>query len=86
MTREESIQRGQRAQNLLNDEVLISTLDTMEAEYLKAWRDSKPVETEFREQLWMLSGLIKEFRVHLNVTASNGKMDQAQIDKLRKQK
>jgi hypothetical protein len=84
MTKEETIQRGQRARLLLEDTLLIEILDGLEKTYIEAWEKSAETETAYREKLWGLHKLTKELRVQLNIIAQGSKITQAQLDKLKK--
>ena len=65
MTKEESIQRGQRARLLLEDTLLTEIFDSLEKNYLDAWEKSAETETVFREKMWGLVKLTKELRIQL---------------------
>lgn len=81
MTKEDEIRRGKEAQLLLTNSLLGEMFDIMEKAYLDSWRSSALNDTEGRERLWMLSTLLKEFRVHLNVVAQSGRLTEAQLQK-----
>ncbi len=44
--------RGIRAEELLNNSLLQEAFKDIEAEWLKAWRSTKPRDTEVRERFW----------------------------------
>ena len=83
MTKDEQIQRGQRARLLLEDPLMTEVLDGMEKSYIEAWEKSSETDTAFREKMWALHKLTKELRVQLNVIAQGGKIAAAQLDRLK---
>lgn len=84
MSREEQIQRGNRARLLLEDSLLAEILDGLEKTYIEAWEKSAETESAYREKLWGLHKLTKELRVQLNIIAQGSKIAQAQLDRLKK--
>jgi hypothetical protein len=74
--------KGSEAKELLENPILAEAFDTLEAEYLKAWRQSKPAETDERERLWLAVALLEEVKRHLRVVVENGVMAKRDIDKL----
>jgi calcineurin-like phosphoesterase family protein len=85
MTKDESVRLGDMAAHLLDNEVAQEVLKTMEREYVRAWRNTDPNETEERERLFAAVQAIDGFREHLRIFADNGKFDRAQIEKFRSQ-
>lgn len=83
MTREESVRLGDMAAHLLDNEVALRVLETMEREYIRAWLDTEPSDTEGRERLYASVRAVEGFREHLRIFADNGKFERAQLEKLR---
>ena len=54
--------RGQRAQMLLDNELLTEALDAIEAEVVTMWSDCPSRDTEGKEALWQLMKTSKKFR------------------------
>lgn len=74
--------RGAEAKALLESAALNSAFDALEAEYLKAWRDSKPADQEERERLWLAVGILGEIKRHLRIVVDAGAVAKRDLDKL----
>ena len=74
--------KGSEAKDLLENPILVDAFDVLEAEYLKAWRQSKPADEEERERLWLAVGILDEIKRHLRVVVENGTMAKRDIDKI----
>jgi hypothetical protein len=75
--------RGARAQELLRSELLQEVFAQIEADYIEGWRRTSARDTDARERLWLavqVLGLVKD---HLVIVANDGKLAQAELDKLR---
>ncbi len=66
--------RGQRAQALLDDELLSATLDAIEAEVIAQWEQCPARDTEGKEALWQLYKTAKKFRGVLVGYVETGKL------------
>jgi hypothetical protein len=66
--------RGQRAQALLEDELLGATLDAIEAEVIKQWEQCPARDAEGKEALWQLYKTSKKFRGVLLGYVETGKL------------
>ena len=74
--------RGAEARALLESPALEDAFKTLETEYLKAWRESKPADQEERERLWLAVGILSEIKRHLRIVVDAGAMAKRDIDKL----
>ena len=83
MTKDEAIKRSNHAQNLLQDPLLNEVLDRMEHSFIEEWAKSAETDTAYREKLWGLHKLVKELRVQLNIVMQSGKVEKAQLEKLK---
>jgi hypothetical protein len=77
-----AINRGQRAEAMLKDDLLKETLDTLERDYIAAWRQSPARDTDGRERLWQAVQVVGKMRDHLVTVLNNGKLAQRQLDEL----
>jgi hypothetical protein len=80
------INRGQRAELLLDDPVLNEAFDALLAEANNTSDNSKPNELQLREECYLAKQSIKALRKKLAYWVSDGKIEQAQVDELNKQK
>ena len=78
-----AISRGARAKALLGDDLYCESFYTLETEYLKAWRETGPKQMQERELLWQAIQVLGKVRDHLKVVVDNGKIAQAELDRLK---
>lgn len=76
--------RASRAKALLEDPLLKETFERLDAEYVKAWRESDARDDDARHRLWQAINLIGKVRDHLGIVLANGNLAQAQINQLTK--
>jgi hypothetical protein len=74
--------RASRAKALLDDDMLQEAFDSLDAAYVKAWRDSDPRDDDGRQRLWQAIQVLGKVRGHLVSVVNNGKLAQAEIDQL----
>ena len=74
--------RGSEARALLDSPALEEAFKSLEVEYLKAWRESKPADQEERERLWLAVGILGEIKRHLRIVVDTGAMAKRDIDKI----
>lgn len=72
----DKVERGQRAEILLKDPLLRQTLNGLEAEYVKAWKQARTLDA--REDAHRLVRLIDRFRDHLASLAFTGTLTSRQ--------
>jgi len=75
-------ERAARAQRLLDDALLIEAFDTLDRDYLKAWRATAARDTDARERLWQAVQVVAKVRDHLAGAVTNGKLAQRELDEL----
>lgn len=76
------VQRALQAKELIENPILVEALDSMEREYLAAWRSSKLPDLEERERLWLALQVLEEVRKHLRVVIENGSIARREIDRI----
>jgi hypothetical protein len=76
------VQRAMQAEELLNNPLLSEALDSMEREYLAAWRASKLPDLEERERLWLAMQVLEQMRNHLRIVLENGVVARREIDRI----
>lgn len=72
----DKVERGQRAEVLLKDPLLRQTLEDLEEEYIKAWKQARTLDA--REDAHRLIHLIERFRDHLASLAFTGTLTSRQ--------
>lgn len=79
---QEVINRGKRAELLLNDELLKECIDGLVETYTKELFLTRPTEPQAREILYMAVNVARKFRDHLAAYAANGRVSQRELDML----
>tara|TARA_Y100000296_G_scaffold36285_1_gene42033 strand:+ start:443 stop:730 length:288 start_codon:yes stop_codon:yes gene_type:complete len=80
------LQRGVKAKLLLEDPLLTEAFQTLEDEYLSAWKQSSVEATEQREKIWLMYATISEVKAQLTTVVTTGDMAKAQLEALQKRK
>lgn len=76
--------RGQRARELLNDELLVESFDILRSNLHKKFEQSKSDESTEREKIWQMLHLVNEVERHLKNIVSTGKVAEAELSRLQK--
>ena len=79
---ESAISRGALAQEMLRSELLQEVFAKLDAEYVAAWRRTLARDSDDRERLWLAVQVIGLVKDHLMIMANNGKLAQAELDRL----
>jgi hypothetical protein len=66
--------RLQRAQALVNDELLTEAFDTLRTELMDRWENSASTEVEARESIWLGLQLLTRVRRHIHSIIETGEM------------
>ena len=74
MTPEQDVERGRRARELLDDDLLGEALDAIEAEVIKQWGDCPARDKDGKELLWQLYKTSQKFRGLLGGYVETGKL------------
>lgn len=87
MNNEEMKQRATRAQQLLQEPLIVESLDTIEREIIDQWAACPVRDVEGRELLWKYYQTARKFRAILEGVVSNGKLiafreQQSAVDKM----
>jgi hypothetical protein len=80
---ESAIARGARAKELIDSEVLKDIFARIDADYIAGWRATSARDTDARERLWLAVQVIGLVKDHLVIIANDGKLAQAELDRLR---
>lgn len=80
------IDRANRAQALLDDDVLKGVFDSFDADSIALWRATDAVDVAKREQLWLAAKVAASIRAKLQNIITDGSIaaaELAEIDKRR---
>jgi len=75
-------ERGARAARLLDDELLKEAFETLERDYIKAWRETAARDTDARERLWQAVQVVGKVRDHLVTVVNGGKLAQREMNEI----
>ena len=70
--REEVLRRAAIAQALLENEVLIDAFTEVQDAYEAAWRDSKPSDSEGREEAYRMLAALRTVKARILTNIENG--------------
>ena len=74
--------RAVRAQELLDDELLLEAFHTLEESYISAWRATTIDDMAAREKLFLAINIVGKVREHLAAVVANGALAQAELREL----
>jgi predicted TPR repeat methyltransferase len=86
MTLDEKVVRGNRAQRLLDDDMLAEAFAKLEQEYVTQWRNTEFRDQDARERLWWAARVVAKVREHLLIVAKNGEIAQRELRTLTERK
>jgi predicted FMN-binding regulatory protein PaiB len=81
---EDALRKGQKANQLANDEVFSAVLEKMRNDQYWVFESSKPEETGKRELAWSMLKAIENFRIEITKMVDNGKVAQRAIERATK--
>ena len=81
-----AVTRAAQAKALLENELIAEAFARLDADYLAAWRASAPRDTDARERLWLAIQVAGKVREHLASVVANGRLAQAELAQLVRQK
>jgi len=74
-----ALARAAQAKLLLDSPLLKEAFDHLDAEYVKAWRNTMATEDDARQSLWQAVQIVGKVRDHLRLIVDNGKLAQSDI-------
>lgn len=84
VTGEDAIRRGERAQALLTDPLIVETFAALEAEYIRQWRRNDPQTPstpEARDSIWLALQNLDVFRGMFSAYIRHGQVAAADRDR-----
>ena len=78
-----SLARGDRARRLIEDELVVEALDTIEKQLIQAWQESRADEEEQRRNAYLMQRLLKNFREHFQKLVRDGDASGKELLRLR---
>lgn len=77
------IEAADHARRILEDPLLVTAFDVLDARYLLAWRNSPADKPEMRERLWLYLQAIAEVRAEMEKALTDGILARSALDELR---
>jgi hypothetical protein len=74
MKEHDEVERGRRAQELLDNELLKESLDAIERDVFEMWANAPALQTSEREALWQHIRACRNFRAVLTGYINTGKL------------
>jgi len=81
---EDALRKGQKDNQLANDEVFSAILEKMRNDQYWVFESSKPEESAKRELAWSMLKAIENFRIEVTKMVDNGKVAQRAIERATK--
>ena len=75
--------RGQRAEELLRNELLQETIATLRSEYVSAWSRTSAKDTDARERLWQAYQIVGIVEEQLKKIAVDGRIATKDLAKVK---
>lgn len=75
------IQRGERAAQLLQDELLNEALETIKREYHEQWESSPVRDAEGQKMLLLMVKTVGKFRAELESVLETGQLAKARLER-----
>lgn len=73
------VARAERANELLNDELMVEAFQTLTNRFAEEWANSPVRDSEGRERIWLMQKLLKSVGDHLREIAQTGKLASLQL-------
>ena len=77
------VERGHKAQQLLNNEVLLEAFETLDKEFTTAWKNTSLDQGVERDRLYNLCQALNSLQSYLDSVAQNGRLAENQLNKIR---
>jgi len=74
--------KGNRARNLLDNDLLTEAFKGLEDSYTAAWRATTIDDVSAREKLFLAINIVGKVRDHLTAVVNNGKLAAAELKEL----
>lgn len=82
MNKDETIRRGQAANQLLGNETLVTVLAEIEAECMAAWAESNPADLAGREDAYRMTRCVGLLRQKLTAWRDAGHLEKDNIARI----
>lgn len=83
LTKEQKIQRAEEAKRLLEHPLLKEALANLKLNYFEAWVATPPEKVNERDAVYHAARVLADVEAHLRIVVSHGRIERAQIDKMK---
>lgn len=84
MDQEQERIRGEKARQILNDELVVEAFSLIEKQIIEQWEQAPARDKEGKEHLWIYYKVLKKFKAHLEDVLNTGKMAAIQLQEKKK--
>ena len=81
MEKEKEIQKGNRAKQILEDEIFAEAVQKVSEELRQEWLNSPIRDTEGREKIYMMEKMLNVLLVQIKSVMETGKLASKQVNK-----
>ena len=83
MASQEDILKAHEAETILNSEVFKIAFENLKSEYLSMWEESKELDSNLREKLYLAIKNLTTVEKHLRILVEKGKITKSQLEKIK---
>lgn len=76
------VERAAKAKALIENEMYVEVLGTLETSYVEAWKTALPRDVTGREMAWLAIQSLRQMKQHLTQVIDDGKMAKAELETL----
>lgn len=80
------VERGQRANDLLENEIFKEALDTVESSLVEQWKHSDVFDVELQQRLRLMFALLSNFNKAITKIIETGQLANAQLTQIEEKK
>ena len=86
MSPEQAAIRAEQARVLINDPLLTEAFETLERQYVEAWKQTDALNVAGKEKLHLAVNIIGKVRQHLTRVINDGALARKQIEEIERDK
>lgn len=83
LTKEQKVQRAEEAKRLLEHPLLREAFANLKFNYYEAWLATPPEKVNERDAVYHAGRVLADVEAHLRIVVSHGRIERAQIDKMK---
>lgn len=83
LTKEQKIARADEAKRLIENPLLREAFANLKLNYFEAWVATPPEKVNERDAVFHAARVLNDVETHLRIVMSQGRIERAQIDKMK---